>query len=987
MRFLFLLPVFLTKILFAQQTNPSTMQQEAEHYGQYTYTNELSWDSLRIAEGQAEVSDPLVFDSRGSCTLNKRVFGWHPYWNGSEYLNYQWNLLSDFCYFDYRVSPNTGNNLNASFQWTTSAAVTAAINNNVDVHICASLFSNHATFLASTTAQQTFINNIISLLQARGGKGVNIDFEGMASTDRNAFTAFMQTLSTQVHTAIPGSEISLALYAVDWGYVFDIPALNASVDLFVIMGYDYYWTNSSSAGPTDPLYSFETTYNYSISRSVTYYLKEGAPTNKLLLGLPYYGREWSVVSNTVPAATTGSYSGSVTYTTARNNVNGYFTNANAEYNGLSNYYPYTVSNTWRQCFINNAYTLGKRFDFVNQRNLGGIGIWALGYDDGYADYWNAIRDHFSDCAVVPCSDTLWDMGGAGRNYYSNENYTTTIAPANAASVSLSFLTFNTQSNVDSLWLYDGSNTSAPLIGVYSGSNSPGTVNSTGPTLSLRFKSDASTTSSGWVAVWSCVMDAVAPTTTVTAPSGWQTTNFNATFTDADNVGGTGIEKSFYQVTDFNATEWRSNNTRGFFNDDFDQNVIHPDWTSQVGIWSVNASGKLEQSDETQGNTNIYAPLTQNLSNRYLYHWQGKITGTGNNRRAGFHFFCDNPILTNRGNSYFVWFRLDQATIEIYKVVNDVFTLQSSSPYTFVNNQWYDFKVSYDRISGRIEVYVNDAFSASWIDAQPYANGSHISFRNGNSNWQVDNFRVYRSRFSNAQTQVTVGNCGACDVRYENPNPITPSAQIRSLTKDNAHLLSQIATATANIDWTAPTPVMVLDGPSADIDTTYNNLVMEANWTNAFDPNSGLANYEYALGSTPGDSDVVAWTSQATTQVYELGAYAPQWYYFSVRSYNNAGLRSTTSISDGQELVFFLNAPDAEGISSVTVFPNPFAQTLQVTTTVPATMKLYDIHGKIVASETFAATNATWFLGQIPAGIYLLEIQTENGIEHRRLIHR
>ncbi|MGL4597907.1 MAG: T9SS type A sorting domain-containing protein, partial [Bacteroidia bacterium] len=652
-----------------------------------------------------------------------------------------------------------------------------------------------------------------------------------------------------------------------------------------------------------------------------------------------------------------------------------------------NYYPYQVSNVWRQCFINNAYTRGKRFDFVNQRNLGGIGIWALGYDDGYPDYWNAISDHFTSCTVVPCSDTLWDMGGSGRNYYSNENYTTTIAPTGAASVSLNFLSFNTQLNVDSLWLYDGPSASAPLLGVYSGSNSPGTVNSTGPTLSLRFKSNASLTYSGWAAVWSCVIDAVAPTTTVVAPSGWQTTNFNATFTDVDNVGGTGIEKSFYQVADYNATEWRSNNTRGFFNDDFNQATIHPDWTPQVGIWSVNGNGKLEQSDETPGNTNIYAPLTQNLSNRYVYHWQGKISGTGNNRRAGFHFFCDNPTLTNRGNSYFVWFRLDQAVIEIYKVVNDVFTLQSSSPYTFVNNQWYDYKVSYDRISGVVEVYVNDVFSASWTDSQPYSNGTHISFRNGNSNWQVDDFRVYRSRFSNAQTVINIGNCVSCDVRYENPNPATPSAKIRSLTKDSAHLLSQLAEAVVNIDWTPPTSVVVLDGLALDIDTTYNNTILEANWTNATDPNSGWMNYEYAIGSNSGDSDVVAWTTYSASSVTVPGLYVPQWYYFSVRSTNNAGLVSPINTSDGQELVFFLGLTPNEASNAVVVFPNPFAQELQLTATLPVTLNLFDVHGKLVATEKFAATTTTWNLPEMPAGVYLLEIQTENGTEHRRLIRR
>ena len=112
-------------------------------------------------------------------------------------------------------------------------------------------------------------------LSARGAKGVNIDFEGMGASHRAAFTAFMINLSTQMHAAIPGSEVSICLYAVDWSNVFDMAAMNSSVDLFIIMGYDYYYSGSTTSGPTDPLYQFSTTYNYTLSKSVTYYLKQG----------------------------------------------------------------------------------------------------------------------------------------------------------------------------------------------------------------------------------------------------------------------------------------------------------------------------------------------------------------------------------------------------------------------------------------------------------------------------------------------------------------------------------------------------------------------------------------------------------------------------------------------------------------------------------------------------------------------------------------
>lgn len=946
-RILCSLLIFSAAFTQAQQTG--VMQEQSQYYSQFGNLSERGWDSLRHAHGEPDV----VTQQRKSpnvCALQKRVFGWHPYWVGSVYNNYQWNLLSDLCYFDYTVSPTTGNNTNGSFQWSTSAAVTAAINNGVEVHICATLFSNHSSFWASSTAQQTFISNIISLLQARGGKGVNIDFEGMGASDRIPFTNFMANLSSQLHSAIPNSELSMALYAVDWSNTFDIPNLINSIDLFVIMGYDYYWSGSTTAGPDDPLYNFQTSYNYTLERSMTFYLNQGLPEQKLLLGLPYYGREWETTVNTIPGPTTGNYTATKTYATVRNNTNGYYNTQQWDANSFTPYYVFQLNGNWVQCFINSGYSLSKRFDAVNTRGIGGIGIWALGYDDGYSEYWNAIEEKFTDCAIVACTDTIYDTGGPNRNYYSNEDYTYTIAPTGAYGLSLNFSAFNTELNYDTLYLYDGNSVNAPLLGAYHGTNSPGLITATGNALTMRFVSDGGTVSSGWNAIWTCSTDATAPTTAVSVPSGWVTQNFQAAFTDTDTQSG--IEKSFYSVNDYNGSEWRGNGTNGFFNDAFV--ALNPEWTTSTGTWSIN-SGTLEQSDENQTNTNIYASLTQSLSNRYLYHWQGKIDGTGNNRRAGFHFFCDNGSLTNRGNSYFVWFRVDQQTLEVYKTINDVFYLQSSVGITIQPATWYDYKVFYDRITGKVDVYMNDIFIHTWTDPSPYANGSYISFRSGNCNWQVDDFRVYRSRLATAN--ISVGNA-ASDIRFQNPNPATPSGLIASLTKDNAGNLSAIDQQLVDVDWTTPlSPAPLVDGTASDIDTTFNLTQLQAHWSVSADPNSGLVAHEYAIGTMPGDSDVVAWTGYGlNTAVTHTGlTLTPgQWYYFAVRAENGAGLKCSAVTNDGQVAELSTAVADPAQTVSITVSPNPFSGMVQVQLQLRESsdvlLTLFDAQGRKIAEQ-------------------------------------
>ena len=965
----------------------SSVQEQKQFFSTYNFTQESDWDNLRKTGNHIlPAASKQIASVASTCTLNgKRVFGWFPYWQGSTYTNFQWSLLSDLCYFDYTINPATGANSNGSYAWSTSAAVTAAKANGVKVHICATLFSGFSTFWGSSSAQQTFINNMISALNSRGGNGVNLDFEGMAASDKASFTSFVQNFSTQLKAANPNYELSVALYSVDWSAVFDIVNLKNYMDLFIIMGYDYYYGGSTTAGPEAPLYNFQTTYNYTLTKSITYYLKQGVPNSKLLLGLPYYGREWSTSSSAIPSSTTGAYSGTRTFATVKNTPATYSAaNYKWEPISFSSLYDYYNGTEWRQCWIDEARSMSYKFDIVNQRGIGGIGIWALGYDDGYSDFWDAIKNKFSTCAVVPCSDTLYDMGGPSRNYYDNENYTYTIAPAGATQVSLNFSSFSTELNFDSLWLYDGNSTAAPLIGKYTGTASPGNVTSTGNAITMRFKSDGSTNTAGFYAIWNCTaaaIDNVAPTTQVNTPSGWITQTFTASFTDADNAGGSGLEKRFYQVSHYNGTEWRANNMRGFFNDDF-TTAIHPDWTQKVGTWAINTN-HLEETDQTPANTNIYAPLTQNLSNRYLYNWQGNISGTGTNRRAGLHFFCDQPDSTNRGNNYFVWFRVDQSVVEFYKTTNNVFTLVKSIPQTITAATWYDYKVTYDRVTGEISVWMNNVYVGSYTDSSPIATGNYISFRNGNCDYAVDNFKVYRSRAATATINVGLANTN--DIQYENPNPATPAGNINSIVKDTAYNISTVATQTLNIDWTPPVcSSLINDGTTSDIDTAYTATQLSANWGNAVDPNSAVSYYQYAIGTTPGSQNVVAFTNNGmATSVTKTGLTLTlgQHYYFTVQAVDGAGLICNANNSDGVILVTTGISQYSILNSQFLIYPNPNDGSFYIATSSmeELNVEIKDITGRILAKEKLVVTNGSAQLKtDLPNGTYFVSVKENDG---------
>lgn len=862
------------------------------HYAAFQLQNEAQSDSLRLVENNWKSLPPQRSRTKSQvCALNKQVYGWHPYWVGTAYNNYDFNLLSTFSYFSYEVNPSTGS-YTSIHSWKTTPSIDLAKAAGCRVELCVTNFgaTQNTTFLTNPAAWDRLLDSLVVLVNYRQAHGINIDFEGVPGAQAANFTSFLQYAANRMHSEVPGSTVTMALYSVDWNSVFDMPNLINYIDAFIIMGYGYYYSGSSNAGPNAPLYHGNIWTLYTLNRSIDYYLNEGCPPQKLLIGLPYYGQEWNTTSNTIPSSTT-NFVGSRTYNYIRNNYIGTYTPTLDQHSNTQSII-YNSGN-WRQCWYDDELTLGERYDMVRDKKIGGIGIWALGYDDGYNELWDLIADRFTDC-YVPCKDFTYDSGGSLGQYRNSENCVMTFSENSNSNIKLTFTQFDVEANYDYVYIHDGNDTNAPLLGTYTGTTLPPALISSGNALTLHFTSDGSTRADGWAAEWS-----VLPKTAIAPLNICYADDFTFNSTDEDFCGA-GIQQSFYLPEVQESGEWRAANELGFFNDAFDDGAIHTDWASVVGTWSE-IGGALKQSDETNANTNIYATLSENAAASYLYHWKMKIEGTGTNRRAGIHFFCDNPALPNRGNSYFIYFRVDSDLLQIYEVENDTWTLKQEVPVVVDAAKWYDCKILYNPTTGAISVWRDDVYLTTWTDTTPHTIGGGISPRTGNCQGFYDDFKVYKSR--SAATLVTVGNSEA--IYTQNTAPNTPAATIYSLTLDNNNTFSLAASATVNIDWTAPTAVVVQDGSGSDEDNTIFGNMLSANWTAATDANSTLAGYWYQIGTAPYSSDVVAATfAGLTTNITHngLNLSAGTTYYFTVWAENCSGLLSAQASSDGITLV-------------------------------------------------------------------------------------
>ena len=364
----------------------SLHQIEQGNYGKSGQSNESYWNTHH------GIDTNYNFSKKDTLNPAIQVFGYHPYWMGSTYKAYPFHLLSVVSYFSYELDPSTGN-YTSIHNWKTTGLVDSAKKAGTKVLLAVSNFgsNNNKTFLSNINAQKTLIKNLIELIDLRGADGVNIDFENVSGSNSSDFTEFIIDLSNQLKGVNQDYMVTLALPAFDNNKVYDIATLDKYVDLYVLMGYDFYGKWSAQAGPQAPLTKGDEWWN-DLETAVDGYLLEKITPSKLLLGLPYYGAAWKTKNLSIPSKA-NSFINVIPY---RNIDTAYLKVAQFDSVGATSYYAFrSGTKTYEQYWFDDATSLGVKYDWVLKKKIGGIGIWALGYDNGTNDLWNVIHEKFT----------------------------------------------------------------------------------------------------------------------------------------------------------------------------------------------------------------------------------------------------------------------------------------------------------------------------------------------------------------------------------------------------------------------------------------------------------------------------------------------------------------------------------------------------------------------------------------------------------------
>ena len=264
---------------------------------------------------------------------------------------------------------------------------------------------NIRSLLNNPTYRHQATTTITQLLKEKQITSVNIDFETSSISDsqtKNNFTLFIKELKQQSTDPL---EVSIDVFAnaAQQSFIWDLAALEPHTDYFIVMAYDFYRASSSQAGPVSPLRgkcpstdlletSEETCLEEDITSSISDITKI-IPPHKVILGVPFYGYQWQTASDNFLANTYPKTGSTATYRYIQELFNSDDVSSfSASWSSLSQtpYLNFYEQGDLYQLHYDNPYSLSLKLDLVNQAGLGGIAIWALGYEVPYSDLWQTI---------------------------------------------------------------------------------------------------------------------------------------------------------------------------------------------------------------------------------------------------------------------------------------------------------------------------------------------------------------------------------------------------------------------------------------------------------------------------------------------------------------------------------------------------------------------------------------------------------------------
>lgn len=231
---------------------------------------------------------------------------------------------------------------------------------------------------------ENLIQNLLTVMGEKGYRGVDIDFEYILASDRDAFTEFVRSVADAMRANGYHTSVALApkTSADQRGLLYegkDYRALGEAADHVLLMTYEWGYTYSPpmAVAPINQ-----------VRRVVEYALTE-IPAEKIDLGIPNYGYDWPL-----------PYERGVTRARTIGNVEAVriaiAQGAAIEFDGLaqSPYFNYVDQETGveHEVWFEDVRSMQAKFDLIKEFGLRGCGYWQI--MKWFKANWLLLADNF-----------------------------------------------------------------------------------------------------------------------------------------------------------------------------------------------------------------------------------------------------------------------------------------------------------------------------------------------------------------------------------------------------------------------------------------------------------------------------------------------------------------------------------------------------------------------------------------------------------------
>ena len=235
-----------------------------------------------------------------------------------------------------------------------------------------------APLAADSLARNIFINNVVELINDKNYDGIDLDWEYPSNIiERKNLTKLIKEIREKFDQENPEWLITMAVSGGSYnGQYIEFSELVDYIDWFSMMGYDYHGSWTIHAGHNAPIYQ-PSNCNDGADDLGIIFLKTArqVPGNKLLLGVPFYGKEFDATGLYQPITgnVTDLYYSDIAPRLSSSNWEYYWDDFSKV--------PYLL-NTDHTKFVTYDDTISIRIkcEYAKENQLAGIMFWALGQD-------------------------------------------------------------------------------------------------------------------------------------------------------------------------------------------------------------------------------------------------------------------------------------------------------------------------------------------------------------------------------------------------------------------------------------------------------------------------------------------------------------------------------------------------------------------------------------------------------------------------------